>query len=129
MTSDGCATMPQLEETPPTLGTATKTKKVKLLAISGKMGVGKSTVAGYISTWDDASALMPLAGPLKATVATMFTYFNCAVNMWKKPTSLNVRKVLQSVGAAVREIRPSAFVDMLVQDVAYQQWENGISPL
>lgn len=82
------------------------------IAISGKMGSGKTTLAQEIRTqftegYNGHSAMVSLGAPVKEV----------ARNYFLMPADVKDRLLLQQIGQQFRTIKPDVWVDLLMRDV------------
>lgn len=81
------------------------------VAITGKMGAGKTTVADYLSVTYDYNQLH-FAAALKQTAAAI----------WGEEKVHHNRDLLQKFGVAVRDIDEDAWVNIVVRKIEEADW-------
>ena len=93
-----------------------------VIAISGKAGSGKTTVAGYIQQWakDEycEGRLYSIAWKLKEIATEVFKWNGEKGQGDKKDSG---RNLLINIGNAFRDIRPNVWIDFLIQRIRQEQ--------
>ena len=89
-----------------------RNSSVLKIAISGKMGSGKTTLANeliqqFTEGYNGKSTMVSLGAPVKEV----------ACNYFLMPTDVKDRSLLQQIGQQFRNIKPDVWVDLMMRDV------------
>lgn len=95
---------------------------MKIIAISGKRGSGKSTMAKAVTTMSNA-ALMSFAGPLRREIMALGYPHHLVCG---KPTAEPMRRLLIAHGMCRRHVNESYWISQLWKDIERAK-ANGVT--